>query len=86
MSKTNKLPELTSDDREKLAKLASCPEFEAFVKLIRLEKNNIVLLSWNDAYSRADLAQRKAWFEGRMYETASIIKIINSCKKDEPAK
>lgn len=82
MKKREKLPELKEDHKSALAILASRKEFGALVKLVTIEEHNIVIQTFKIPSSDPDLARKKAWHEGRLYELRKLMKTFSEVKKD----
>jgi len=81
MKKQEKLPKLSEEDNEGLLKLASYPEWQALVNWVRLQKNNIVMTSWNDLPDHPQLALRKARSLGEMIGVTGILSYVSRLKK-----
>jgi hypothetical protein len=81
MKKQEKLPVLSAEDNEALIKLSSYPEWNALVNWVRLQKNNIVMESWNDLPGRPDLGIRKARFMGEMIGVVAVLTYVANLKK-----
>ena len=79
--KKEKLPQLSSEDNERLLKLTTYPEWQSLVNWVRLQKNNIVMTAWNDLPDNPQLALRKARFLGEMIGVTGVISYINRLKK-----
>lgn len=79
--KSEKLPELSTDFREQLALLSARKEFSAFEKLCKIEENNIIIENFKLNSSNPDLARKKAFLEGRMWELRKILKTFDEVKK-----
>lgn len=80
--KTEKAPQLAAEHKEALAILASRSEFISLLKLFQIEENNIIIGSFKVNSSDPDIARKKAWQEGRLYELRKIIKTFQECKKE----
>jgi len=83
MKKRQKLPKIGSDDKESLAKIAASKEFLAFTRMSAIEEHNIVIQSFKVNSSDPDIARKKAWMEGRIYELRKILKTFEASKKEE---
>lgn len=81
--KIEKLPTISSAHKEALATIANMKEFAAIEQLFRIEENNIVILSFKHNSSNPDLARKKAWYEGRMFELRGILRTFEEVKKGE---
>lgn len=82
-TKQEKIPALSSEHKEALALLEARPEFKAFVSLLKIEENNIIVQSAKLNSTDLNLALKKALLEGRMYEIRKIIKTFELVKKGE---
>lgn len=83
MTKKQKLPTLSAEHKEALAKIAGLPEFSAFEALLALEENNIIISSFKENSSSPILAIRKAWHEGRIFELRTLLNTFSEVKKDD---
>ena len=83
MKKKTKIPALSSEQKEALALLYARPEFKAFLGLVKIEENNIIIRSFKIPASSEDLAIRKSHLEGRIYELRKLIRTFESCKNKE---
>ena len=79
--KSDKIPSLKSEHKEMLAKLSARPEFKALEQLCRIEEHNIVIQSFKINSSDVDLARKKAWMEGRIWELRKILRTFEESKK-----
>jgi len=82
MNKMEKAAQISPEHKEALAILGSSKEFSSLLKLFAIEENNIVIGTFKINSSDVDLARKKAWQEGRLYELRKIIKTFNECKKE----
>lgn len=81
-NKKEKLPTLTGDDWAGLNALSSRPEFRAFEKFLRIEKNNIGIIGWfRIKSSDPDIKSKKAQLEGRFAELDIILQLFREAKK-----
>ena len=81
-NKQEKLPSLTGDDWTGLNALSSRPEFRAFEKFLRIEKNNIGIIGWfRIRSSDPDIKSKKAQLEGRFAELDIILKLFQEAKR-----
>jgi hypothetical protein len=83
MKKPEKLPVLASEHKAALAILAGRPEFKAYEKLMRIEENNIIIQSFKINSSDPEIARKKAFQEGRIYQVRKELKTFEECKKGE---
>lgn len=81
--KIERLPSILPKHKEALAILASTKEFTALEQLFRIEENNIVIGSFKVLSSDPEIARKKAWHEGRIYELRKILKTFEEVKKGE---
>ena len=80
--KREKLPEVSNKHLEDLAILASKPEFNSLLGLFKIEENNIIIQTFKINSSDPDLARKKSWNEGRMWELRKILKTFEEAKKE----
>lgn len=71
----------TSTHNEDLAMLASRPEFKALLRLIEIEKNNIMIRSFKVNSSDPQIALKKAYNEGQISELVKIKKTFEQAIK-----
>ena len=81
--KKKKQPTLSSTDKELLAELSAKPEFAAFRRLLSIEMNNIAISNWKTPSSSPNLAMRKSFDEGRVFEIKEIIKMFDKVRKEK---
>ena len=81
--KTERLPLISSEHKAALAKLSTTKEFSALEQLIRIEENNIVIASFKTLSSDPEIARKKAWHEGRIYELRKILKTFEESRKSD---
>ena len=81
--KPEKLPGLSPEHKEALVALATRPEFKALERLFRIEENNIIIQSFKVNSSDTELARKKSWHEGRIYQLRKILKTFEEAKKGE---
>jgi len=80
--KKGKLPALTGDDWAELNALSFRPEFRAFEKFLRIEKNNIGIIGWfRIKSSDPDIKSKKAQLEGRFAELDVILQLFQEAKR-----
>jgi len=83
-SKQVKLLTISSEHKEALAKIAALPEYKSFLQFLRNEQNNIVMLDWfRTEPSDPNIAEKKAYFNGRFDEIKAIIQAFEISKRSE---
>lgn len=82
MKKKVKTINFVESYREPLALLASRPEFKALEKLIEVEERNIVYGSFKINSCDPNLGEKKAHFEGRLYELRKIRRTFEESLKE----
>lgn len=80
--KPEKLPVLSSEHKEALSLLASRPEFKALERLFKIEENNIIIQSFKINSSDPEIARKKAWQEGRLWELRKILITFRESQKE----
>jgi hypothetical protein len=82
-TKPEKLPDLIAEHKTALGILGARPEFQALVKLFKIEEQNIIIQSFKVNSSDPELQRKKAWHEGRIFELRKILKTFEECKQEE---
>lgn len=81
MNPKDRLPQLSSEHKEALAELSTHPKFAALEKLFRIEENNIIIQAFAVNSGDPNLAVKKSWHEGRLWELRKILKTFAQVRK-----
>lgn len=67
--------------KESLALLAARPEFKALLRLLEVEENNIIIRAFKVNSSDPQIAIKKAFNEGEIYELRKIRRTFDDAVK-----